>query len=74
MDALPPPGSMKRRAAVAIVLVIAALWAYVVLHALLAWVTRGEVFPVRLLLASVSGILVGRMMLQESLKQLKREI
>jgi len=73
MDLLPPAGSMRRRGALAVVLLMAALWTYVVLHALLNWVTRGGPFPFYLAANVVIGISLGGMLLRDGRKQLERE-
>ena len=73
MDAMPPAGSMRRRAAIALVLLIAALWAYVFLHAFLHWITEGGPFPLVLVWSAVIAVSLGAMLLREGRKQLERE-
>jgi len=46
MDALPPIGSLRRRAALAFFLVITSILAYFLLHGLIDWITKGRSFPV----------------------------
>jgi hypothetical protein len=73
MDAMPPAGSMRRRAAIALVLLIAAFWAYVFLHVLLNWITKGGPFPLYLAMSAVMAVSLGALLLREGRKQLERE-
>ena len=46
MDALPPIGSLRRRAALAFFLAVTSVLAYFLLHGLIKWITEGGSFPV----------------------------
>jgi len=73
MDAIPPPGTIRRRAAVVLVLLIASLFAYVSVHGLLDWITKGGRFPVRLVLSAATAVFLGGLLLREARRQLERE-
>ena len=75
MDAMPPAGSLRRRAAVGFALLMAAVWAYVLMHGLVALITKGGSFAliVMLVMVALNGVVVGALLLQEGRKQLERE-
>jgi hypothetical protein len=54
---------------------MAAIWAYVLLHGLIALITKGVSFPriVILVMVAVTGVSVGALLLREGRKQLERE-
>ena len=45
MDALPPVGSQRRRAALAFFLVITSVLAYLLVHGLIDWIAGARPFP-----------------------------
>jgi hypothetical protein len=54
---------------------MAAVWAYVLMHGLVAVITKGGSFAliVMLVMVALNGVVVGALLLQEGRKQLERE-
>ena len=74
MDALPPPRSLRRRISLGLVLLIAALFAYVFVHGLFNWMRVGGPFPALLVLNGLTGFVLASLLIREARKQMKHEL
>jgi len=74
MDALPPPGSLRRRVTVTVCLVMFALTASLVVFGVLRWMRTGGPPPLTLVSVALLSMFMARILIQEARKQLRREV